>query len=126
MDVIAKCPKCEDRAMLDSSRVGSEFDCPGCGESFVVLESEPVVPSASPRKSQLPDGRVMVMIGNCAGRGEAADHVGTLLSAQGIQPFIHGSRVYAIEVLESDLDRAQRLLRADPERDRYGIKLYSY
>jgi predicted RNA-binding Zn-ribbon protein involved in translation (DUF1610 family) len=124
VDVLVKCPNCGDQAMLDSSRLDSEFICPGCHESFVIRETEPVVPSANPRKTHLADGRLTVPIGFCAGRGEAAVHVEKLLMAEGIQPFLHGSRVYAIEVLESDVGRARASLLADPEKDRYEIKLY--
>lgn len=44
MDVIFNCPKCEQELAVDSSGVGSEIDCPSCGESIVIPE-----PSGVPR-----------------------------------------------------------------------------
>ena len=72
----------------------------------------------------LNDGRVTVQIGTCAGTPEAADYVIGVLGAACIEVYPHGSRVYAIEVLEADVKRAQVLLRRDRNRDQYRIRLY--
>ncbi|MGO9202099.1 MAG: hypothetical protein ACLQM8_16355 [Limisphaerales bacterium] len=44
MDVIFNCPKCEQELAVDSSGVGSDIDCPACGESITIPEPETVVP----------------------------------------------------------------------------------
>jgi DNA-directed RNA polymerase subunit RPC12/RpoP len=36
MDVIFNCPKCEQELAVDSTGVGSEIECPSCGESIVI------------------------------------------------------------------------------------------
>jgi hypothetical protein len=85
------------------------------------------------RKSELGDGRILVRVGLIAARGqtrdeaihrEACSHVEALLAGAGIQAFIHGSRAYAIDVLEADASPAAGLLRADPQRELYSITVY--
>jgi DNA-directed RNA polymerase subunit RPC12/RpoP len=36
MDIIFNCPKCEQELAVDSAGVGSEIECPSCGESIVI------------------------------------------------------------------------------------------
>lgn len=85
------------------------------------------------RKTELGDDKTLVRVGFVAARGKtrqeglhtkACDHVEALLAAAGIQAFIHGSRGYAIDVLETDAARAAELLRADPKKERYRITVY--
>jgi hypothetical protein len=82
------------------------------------------------RKSELGDGRILVRVGFIAAGGktreesilaEACSHVEALLAEAGIQPFLHGSRGCAIDVLETDAARAAELLRADPQKGLYSI-----
>jgi len=80
--------------------------------------------NTSRRKTEQPDGSVLVHIGMCAGGSDASSHVEAVLAAAGIQPVVHGSRAYAIEVLEPDVLRATELLRTDPRREHYGITVF--
>lgn len=84
-------------------------------------------------KSELGDGRIFVLVGLVAARGktreeaihrDACSHVAALLAEAGIQAFLHGSRAYAIDVLEADAARAAELLRADSRKELYGITVY--
>ncbi len=43
MDVVFKCPNCEQELAVDSSAAGSEINCPSCNETIVIPEPEPVV-----------------------------------------------------------------------------------
>lgn len=36
MDIIFNCPKCEQELEVDSSGIGSEIDCPSCGETIQI------------------------------------------------------------------------------------------
>ena len=45
MDVIFNCPKCEQELVVDSAGAGSEIECPSCGESIVIPEPKPTMPS---------------------------------------------------------------------------------
>jgi hypothetical protein len=55
MDVIFNCPKCEQELAVDSSGVGSEIDCPACGEPIVIPEPSMVpgsgIPTLPPEQS---------------------------------------------------------------------------
>ena len=79
-------------------------------------------------KSESPDGRVLVRVGmcppHCPRRPDVSRHVEALLAKEGIQAIIHGSRAYAIEILESNALRAIELLRADPQKKDYGITVF--
>ncbi|HWQ92250.1 MAG TPA: hypothetical protein VN673_11305 [Clostridia bacterium] len=44
MDVIFNCPKCDQELAVDSSGVGSEIECPSCGEPIVI----PGAPATAP------------------------------------------------------------------------------
>lgn len=48
MDVIFNCPKCEQELAVDSSGIGSEIDCPSCGEAIVIPEPNQVPHSGIP------------------------------------------------------------------------------
>jgi DNA-directed RNA polymerase subunit RPC12/RpoP len=43
MDVIFNCPKCEQELAVDSTGVGSEINCPSCGEAIIIPKPESVV-----------------------------------------------------------------------------------
>jgi len=43
MDVIFNCPKCEQELAVDSAGVGTEINCPSCGEAIVIPKPESVV-----------------------------------------------------------------------------------
>src|ERR1041385_833443 len=43
MDVIFNCPKCDQELAVDSSGAGTEINCPSCGGSMVIPETESVV-----------------------------------------------------------------------------------
>jgi hypothetical protein len=43
MDVIFNCPKCEQELAVDSAGIGSELNCPSCGEAIVIPKPESVV-----------------------------------------------------------------------------------
>ena len=43
MDIIFYCPKCEQELAVDSAGIGSEIECPSCGETIVIPEPEPAV-----------------------------------------------------------------------------------
>lgn len=48
MDIIFKCPECEQELAVDSSGSGSEIECPSCGEKIVIPEqTAPGVTTAS-------------------------------------------------------------------------------
>jgi hypothetical protein len=49
MDVIFNCPKCEQELAVDSAGVGTEIECPSCGESIVIPE-----PAAPVRHGGIP------------------------------------------------------------------------
>jgi len=89
--------------------------------------------SIPPRKSELGDGRILIRVGFVAATArtreeaihrDACSHVEALLATGGIQAFLHGSRGYAIDVLETDAARAAELLRADPQKELYSITVY--
>jgi hypothetical protein len=40
MDVIFNCPKCDQELAVDSSGIGSEIDCPSCGETITIPEPD--------------------------------------------------------------------------------------
>jgi DNA-directed RNA polymerase subunit RPC12/RpoP len=42
MDIIFKCPECEQELAVDSTGAGSEIDCPSCGEKIVIPEQSTV------------------------------------------------------------------------------------
>jgi len=42
MDIIFKCPECEQELAVDSSGGGSEINCPACGEKIVIPEQSTV------------------------------------------------------------------------------------
>ncbi len=44
MDVIFKCPHCEQELSVEASGVGSEIECPSCSETIVIPEGEQVTP----------------------------------------------------------------------------------
>lgn len=47
MDIIFNCPKCEQELAVDSSGAGSELNCPTCGETIVVPQTQSHVPGAT-------------------------------------------------------------------------------
>lgn len=75
-------------------------------------------------KEELKDGTVVVRIGTCAGTEQAWEHVECVLRARGIEPFMHGSRAYAICVPEDRAEEAVQLLSSDPDRERYRFFIY--
>ena len=48
MDVIFKCPNCEQELAVDAAGAGSEIECPSCAQVIVIPEPEPSVAEASP------------------------------------------------------------------------------
>ncbi len=46
MDLIFKCPNCDQELAVDSSAAGNEINCPSCNELIVI--PEPEVPVAAP------------------------------------------------------------------------------
>ncbi|HTJ01086.1 MAG TPA: hypothetical protein VL527_19540 [Dongiaceae bacterium] len=48
MDIIFKCPECEQELAVDSTGAGTEIECPSCGEKIVIPEqTAPGVTTAS-------------------------------------------------------------------------------
>lgn len=47
MDVIFKCPNCEQELAVDDSGVGTEIECPACSEKIMIPEAEQA-PAGSP------------------------------------------------------------------------------
>jgi DNA-directed RNA polymerase subunit RPC12/RpoP len=47
MDIIFKCPECEQELAVDSSGIGSEIECPACGQTIVIPEQSTVAPAAA-------------------------------------------------------------------------------
>jgi DNA-directed RNA polymerase subunit RPC12/RpoP len=45
MDIIFKCPKCEQELEVDNVGAGTEIDCPSCGEKIVIPEQNLAPPS---------------------------------------------------------------------------------
>lgn len=45
MDIIFKCPECEQELAVDSSGAGSEIQCPSCGGKIVIPEHAPAPPT---------------------------------------------------------------------------------
>jgi len=39
MDIIFNCPKCEQELEVDSAGVGSEIDCPSCGQTLIIPQA---------------------------------------------------------------------------------------
>ena len=52
MDIIFKCPECEQELAVDSAGAGSEIECPSCGEKIVIPEPAPA--PAAPLNIQSP------------------------------------------------------------------------
>jgi transcription elongation factor Elf1 len=46
MDVIFNCPQCEQELSVDATGVGSEIECPACGQTIVIPEGTRVEPHA--------------------------------------------------------------------------------
>ena len=46
MDILFKCPNCEQELEVDSAGAGSEINCPSCGETIVIPQAE--APAARP------------------------------------------------------------------------------
>ncbi len=44
MDVIFKCPHCEQELSVDASGAGAEIQCPSCAQNLVVPQPEPAAP----------------------------------------------------------------------------------
>ena len=58
MDVIFNCPKCEQELAVDSSGAGTEINCPSCGESIIIPDSQAVagrggIPTLPPDPARL-------------------------------------------------------------------------
>lgn len=81
--------------------------------------------SPSRSSSRLKGGAVVVHIGMCAGRLEAAQHVTQVLGDAGIEAIIEVSVMYDIVVPKADVDLACELLAADPIREAFPIRLYA-
>ena len=75
-------------------------------------------------KSKLNDGSVVVHIGSCSGTTEDVDHVTALLAAHGVWAGMEGSKAYTIMVRESEAQRAKEMLRNDPRRELFRIRVY--
>lgn len=59
MDLIFRCPNCEQELAVDSTAAGSEINCPSCNEAITIPEPQPVAgqPAAG---AQTPGARVEV------------------------------------------------------------------
>ncbi len=74
MDVIFNCPKCDQELAVDSSGVGSQIECPSCGETIVIPAPEPVPrtgvqpPAATP--SRVESGPVNPIASSAAAKVE--------------------------------------------------------
>jgi len=62
MDILFKCPTCNQELEVDSSAVGSTIECPACSNSITIPETEPargvvvtVVPDPAPAPAPAPE-----------------------------------------------------------------------
>jgi hypothetical protein len=67
-------------------------------------------------------GTVLVAIGSCSGTQEASEHVEAVLGA--IFAGCEGSKAYAIYVREFDVEQGRELLRRDPQKDQFHVRVY--
>jgi len=44
MDLLFKCPNCEQELEVDGSAAGSEINCPSCGEAILIPEPQSALP----------------------------------------------------------------------------------
>jgi DNA-directed RNA polymerase subunit RPC12/RpoP len=56
MDIIFKCPNCEQELEVDASGAGSIIECPSCSKSLTVPEPEPVEEDAEEETPAPPRG----------------------------------------------------------------------
>ena len=68
MDVIFKCPQCEQELSVDSTGAGSEIQCPSCGESIVIPPPDPQAAPAAPPPP--PAGPINAMATSAAAKEE--------------------------------------------------------
>lgn len=54
MDLIFKCPKCNQELEVDASGAGEEIDCPSCGERIRIPAQEPESANAEAFRSHVP------------------------------------------------------------------------
>jgi DNA-directed RNA polymerase subunit RPC12/RpoP len=54
MDIIFKCPNCEQELEVDSSGAGSEIECPACSKTILVPAPEPGAMPATADSTPLP------------------------------------------------------------------------
>jgi hypothetical protein len=55
MDIVFDCPNCEQELAVDSSGVGTEIECPSCGETITIpAESKKSAPVSEPVEVQAP------------------------------------------------------------------------
>ena len=54
MDIVFKCPQCEQELEVDASGVGSSIECPSCSQTIIVPAAEPGSVAADPAKAAPP------------------------------------------------------------------------
>jgi hypothetical protein len=54
MDIIFKCPNCEQELAVDASGAGSDIECPACSKTITVPQPEPVAAPAAAEAAPVP------------------------------------------------------------------------
>jgi len=52
MDLVFKCPNCEQELEVDASGAGTEIECPSCQQTITVPAPVPVPPPAPPKEEK--------------------------------------------------------------------------
>lgn len=111
MDIIFKCPECEQELAVDSAGAGSEIECPSCGGKIVIPEQAPAPaapmhippPAAGPAGAPQP---VNAMASSAAAKVEM--HLKVPVSAQPTSSLIAKANK-PLEVAAKETDKKVRV-----------------
>jgi DNA-directed RNA polymerase subunit RPC12/RpoP len=126
MDIIFKCPKCEQELEVDSAGAGSEIDCPSCGEKIVIPGQVTAAPPPSAGGDTSAGGVVNPMASSAAAKIEmhlkvpmSAKHSDSLIAkplpplevaAKGTDKTIHVKTIRHTDCIEVGHDRFDEII----------------
>jgi DNA-directed RNA polymerase subunit RPC12/RpoP len=126
MDIIFKCPKCEQELEVDSAGGGTEIDCPSCGEKIVIPEQGTTVPPSHVGGEPLAGGVINPIASSAAAKVEmhlkvpvTAKHTESLIAkplvplevaAKGADKTIHVKTIRHTDCIEVGHDRFDEII----------------
>jgi DNA-directed RNA polymerase subunit RPC12/RpoP len=126
MDIIFKCPKCEQELEVDSSGAGTEIDCPACGEKIVIPEQVTAAPPPPAGSEPLAGGVINPIASSAAAKVEmhlkvpvSAKHTESLIAkppaplevaAKGADKTIHVKTIRHTDCIEVGHDRFDEIV----------------